>query len=147
VFTRALHWSLSWARSIQSIPSNPISLNSILILFTHLRLGAEMHTERISCQADGWGRTRVYSFCDPTLLTFVKYKPYRYSIHSGLRSSDIHICGIYWEYSRNETNANSLHTLSYRTADPSPRHKTLVYDKHLASFHNPSMCSEIKIAL
>jgi hypothetical protein len=32
VFTRALHWSLLWARSIQSIPS-------ILILFTHLRLG------------------------------------------------------------------------------------------------------------
>jgi hypothetical protein len=26
VFTRALHWSLSWARSIQSIPSHPISL-------------------------------------------------------------------------------------------------------------------------
>jgi hypothetical protein len=34
----ALHWSLSWARSIQSIPSHPISLNSILILSTHLRL-------------------------------------------------------------------------------------------------------------
>jgi hypothetical protein len=38
-FTRALHWSLSWARSIQSIPSNPISVRSILILSTHLRLG------------------------------------------------------------------------------------------------------------
>jgi hypothetical protein len=32
VFTRALHWSLSWARSIQSIPSHPISLRSILII-------------------------------------------------------------------------------------------------------------------
>jgi hypothetical protein len=32
VFTRALHWSLSWARSIQSIPSHPISVRSILIL-------------------------------------------------------------------------------------------------------------------
>jgi hypothetical protein len=31
--------SLSWARSIQSIPSQPISLRSILILSTHLRLG------------------------------------------------------------------------------------------------------------
>jgi hypothetical protein len=30
VFTRALHWSLSWARSVQSIPSHPISLRSIL---------------------------------------------------------------------------------------------------------------------
>jgi hypothetical protein len=39
VFTRALHWSLSWARSIQSIPSHPISLRSILLLSTHLRLG------------------------------------------------------------------------------------------------------------
>jgi hypothetical protein len=39
VFTRALHCSLSWARSIQFIPSYPISLRSILILSTHLRLG------------------------------------------------------------------------------------------------------------
>jgi hypothetical protein len=39
VFTRALHWSLSWDRSIQSIPSHTISLRSILILSTHLRLG------------------------------------------------------------------------------------------------------------
>jgi hypothetical protein len=39
VFKRALHWSLSWARSIQSIPFHRISLRSILILSTHLRLG------------------------------------------------------------------------------------------------------------
>jgi hypothetical protein len=39
VFTRALHWSLSWARLIQSIQSHPSSLRSILILSTHLRLG------------------------------------------------------------------------------------------------------------
>jgi hypothetical protein len=39
VFTRALHLSLSWATSIQSISSHPISLRSILILSTHLRLG------------------------------------------------------------------------------------------------------------
>jgi hypothetical protein len=39
MFTRALHWSLSGARSIQSKPSHPISLRSILILSTHLRLG------------------------------------------------------------------------------------------------------------
>jgi hypothetical protein len=39
VFTSALHWSLSWARSTQSTPSHPISLRSILILSTHQRLG------------------------------------------------------------------------------------------------------------
>jgi hypothetical protein len=39
VFTRALTWFLSWARSIQAIPSHPISLRSTLILSTHLRLG------------------------------------------------------------------------------------------------------------
>jgi hypothetical protein len=32
VFAKVLHWYLSWARSIQSIPSHPISLRSILIL-------------------------------------------------------------------------------------------------------------------
>jgi hypothetical protein len=37
VFIRALHCSLSWARAIQSIPSRPTSLRSILIFSTHLR--------------------------------------------------------------------------------------------------------------
>jgi hypothetical protein len=39
VFTRALHWSLSWARSIQFIPSHPTSLRSILIWSTPVRPG------------------------------------------------------------------------------------------------------------
>jgi hypothetical protein len=39
VFTRALHWSLSWARSIHSVPPHYVSLRFILILSTHLRLG------------------------------------------------------------------------------------------------------------
>jgi hypothetical protein len=39
MFTGALHRSLSWARSIQSIPYHPVSLRSILILSTHLCLG------------------------------------------------------------------------------------------------------------
>jgi hypothetical protein len=38
VFTRALHWSLSWATPIQSTPIHRISPRSILILFTHLSL-------------------------------------------------------------------------------------------------------------
>jgi hypothetical protein len=39
VFTRDLHWSLSWASSIQYIPSHTISLRTVLILFTDIRLG------------------------------------------------------------------------------------------------------------
>ena len=38
-FRRALHLSLSWARSIQSIPSHLTSWRSILILFSHLLPG------------------------------------------------------------------------------------------------------------
>jgi hypothetical protein len=30
VFTRALHWSLSWVTSIQSTPSHPLSLRSVM---------------------------------------------------------------------------------------------------------------------
>jgi hypothetical protein len=39
VFTRTLHWSLSWVRWIQSISSHAIYLRSILILSSHLRKG------------------------------------------------------------------------------------------------------------
>jgi hypothetical protein len=39
VFTRALHWSLSWARSIQYTAPHPISRRSILISSIHLRPG------------------------------------------------------------------------------------------------------------
>jgi hypothetical protein len=39
LFTRTRHWSLSWIRWIQSISSHPISLRSILILFSYLRIG------------------------------------------------------------------------------------------------------------
>jgi hypothetical protein len=39
VFTRARHLSLSWAKRIQSTSPNPIYARSILMLFSHLRLG------------------------------------------------------------------------------------------------------------
>jgi hypothetical protein len=39
VFTRALHWSLSWATPIESTPYHPSSLRHILTLSTHLRHG------------------------------------------------------------------------------------------------------------
>jgi len=37
-FTPARHWSLSWSRCTHSPPFHPISLRSILILYSHLRL-------------------------------------------------------------------------------------------------------------
>jgi hypothetical protein len=39
MFTKAYHWSLSWARWIHSMPPYPISLVFILILSFYLRLG------------------------------------------------------------------------------------------------------------
>jgi hypothetical protein len=39
MFTTARHWSLSSARCIQSTPSHPNSLTSILMLSSHLRPG------------------------------------------------------------------------------------------------------------
>jgi hypothetical protein len=39
VFTKARHWTLSWASWIQIAPSIPISLKSMLILSSHVRLG------------------------------------------------------------------------------------------------------------
>jgi hypothetical protein len=39
VFTKARHWTLSWVGWIQFDPSIPISLRSVLMLSSHLRLG------------------------------------------------------------------------------------------------------------
>jgi hypothetical protein len=39
VFTKARHWTLSWASRIHFAPSIPISPTSILMLSSHLRLG------------------------------------------------------------------------------------------------------------
>jgi hypothetical protein len=39
VFTRALQWPLFWGTSTQFIPPYLLPLRSILILYTHLRLG------------------------------------------------------------------------------------------------------------
>jgi len=39
LFPRAHHLSLFWVRCIHSTPSHPVSLRSILILSSHLRLG------------------------------------------------------------------------------------------------------------
>jgi len=41
VFTRARHWSLSWARWVHSIPFHHIFLRSVLILSSHLLLQSD----------------------------------------------------------------------------------------------------------
>jgi hypothetical protein len=51
VFTRRLHWSLFWARLIQSILPFPGSLRSILVLSTHLRIGLSV----FFLQLNTWG--------------------------------------------------------------------------------------------
>jgi len=38
VFTKAYHWPLPWTRWIQSTTFHPISLRSIIILFSYLHL-------------------------------------------------------------------------------------------------------------
>jgi hypothetical protein len=48
-FTRTLHWSLSWAISIQCIPPQPIALRPILILSCHLCLGLSSHLIPADC--------------------------------------------------------------------------------------------------
>ena len=60
-FTKARHLSLSWARSIQYIPQHPTSWRSILILFSHLRLG-------LTSGLFPWGlrtETPMHLFCLP----------------------------------------------------------------------------------
>jgi hypothetical protein len=39
VFTRTRHWIISWISWLQTIPKSPISLRSILIVSSHIRLG------------------------------------------------------------------------------------------------------------
>ena len=42
IFTRAHHLSLSWAKSVWSVPSRPISIRFILISSSHLHLGIQL---------------------------------------------------------------------------------------------------------
>jgi hypothetical protein len=62
VFTRALHWSLSWATWIQSISPHPISLRYILILSSHLRLCL------FSCLFHGFPNKILYAFSFPPFV-------------------------------------------------------------------------------
>jgi hypothetical protein len=62
VFTKSLHFSLSWATQIHFISSYPISLKSILILSTHLRLGLPS-----GLLPSGFPTDNLYAFLFPTI--------------------------------------------------------------------------------
>jgi hypothetical protein len=59
------HWSIFWARSIQFIPSHPIFLRSVLILFSNLHLGFSS-----GVFPSGLYMTILYEFLVFTLLYF-----------------------------------------------------------------------------
>jgi hypothetical protein len=48
VFTRARHWSVSWARWLESTTSHPVSLRSV-ILFIHIYTYRHDLLTRASC--------------------------------------------------------------------------------------------------
>jgi hypothetical protein len=88
-FTRARHLSLSWARSIQSTPYQPISLRSILILSSLLRQG-------LSCYV------LLLGFLIRTLSTSLPFVPHAAPIsfflidaasYAGRRSAQMRHCG------------------------------------------------------
>jgi hypothetical protein len=77
VFTRALHWSLFWARWMQSIPPHHFSLRSVLMLCSHLRQGLPsgvFHSgfPTIFFNSSRWGET-VHSVRRP--LVSLLYQP------------------------------------------------------------------------
>ena len=73
-FASARHLSLSWASSIQSIPPQPTSWASILILFSHLRLGLPSEKGKNTY----WNSHVIHNWKHPHGL---KEFPYKISYH------------------------------------------------------------------
>jgi hypothetical protein len=90
-FTRALHWSVSWARSIQSIPSY---LRSILILSTHLRLGLPN-----GLFLSGFPTNIVYAFLFSPIRATCRAHLMRYWQHRKLNHTSVR----YQDFSQRQT--------------------------------------------
>ena len=98
VFTSARHLSLSWARSIQSMPQHHTCWRSILILSSHLHLGlpsglfgSEFSTKNPVCTSPlpnmcNTPRPSNSSRCDPRTIFCEKYRSLSSSLCSFLRS-------------------------------------------------------------
>jgi hypothetical protein len=72
VFTRARHWYLSWGRRVQTTPLHAVSLRSILMLSSHLRLHPTSCVFRLGSRLD----LRVH-FSSPRAC----YMPFSSSLH------------------------------------------------------------------
>jgi len=70
LYTKARHWSVSWARCNHSIPSHNISLRSILICSSHLRVCLPS-----GLFSSGYPNEIFYYFLAPFLITFERILP------------------------------------------------------------------------
>jgi hypothetical protein len=85
------HWSLPWARRVQATPPYPISLRSILLIPSHLRLGLP------NCNFHSRFPTDILYICLPCvlrvhiilldLITLKMFDEYYKSLSSSLRNS------------------------------------------------------------
>jgi hypothetical protein len=98
VFTRTLHWSLSWVSSIQSIPPYSMSLRSILLLSSHLYY-------RVSCRSlfrELNFSTVTYLYIFEILCFIIKNKIYTTQYSEVYGYNTIHKHNLYVKFCKTE---------------------------------------------